>query len=156
MQLLAPFAGTVVSVPQGLEQPVGAGATIVVLEAMKMEHELVAERDGVVGRLEVAVGETVREGSCWPCWPSPPATRASRHRPQRRPTPASPAAAARPASPRPRRGREDLAASPPAIGWASTTARPEAVRARRERAADRPREPRRPESTPAPSSSTGR
>ncbi len=62
MQLLAPFAGTVVSVPHGLEQPFCAGATIVVLEAMKMEHELVAERDGVLRRLEVAIGDTVREG----------------------------------------------------------------------------------------------
>jgi acetyl-CoA carboxylase carboxyltransferase component len=62
MQLLAPFAGTVVSVPQRLEQAVAAGETVVVLEAMKMEHELVAERDGVLRRLEVAIGETVREG----------------------------------------------------------------------------------------------
>jgi acetyl-CoA carboxylase carboxyltransferase component len=62
MELLAPFAGTVVSVPQGLEQPIAAGATIVVLEAMKMEHELVAERDGVLRRLEVTIGETVQEG----------------------------------------------------------------------------------------------
>jgi acetyl-CoA carboxylase carboxyltransferase component len=62
MELLAPFAGTVVSVPQGPDQPVQAGATVLVLEAMKMEHELVAERDGVLLRVEVAVGETVREG----------------------------------------------------------------------------------------------
>ncbi|HEY3725996.1 MAG TPA: carboxyl transferase domain-containing protein [Solirubrobacteraceae bacterium] len=62
MNLLAPFAGTVVSVPQALQEPVRAGAPIVVLEAMKMEHELVAERDAVVDRLAVQVGETVAEG----------------------------------------------------------------------------------------------
>jgi acetyl-CoA carboxylase carboxyltransferase component len=62
MNLLAPFAGTVVSVPQALQEPVRAGAPIVVLEAMKMEHELVAERDTIVDRLEVRVGETVAEG----------------------------------------------------------------------------------------------
>jgi acetyl-CoA carboxylase carboxyltransferase component len=62
MNLLAPFAGTVVSVPQALQEPVRAGAPIVVLEAMKMEHELVAERDAIVDRLEVRVGETVAEG----------------------------------------------------------------------------------------------
>jgi acetyl-CoA carboxylase carboxyltransferase component len=62
MQLLAPFAGTVISVRPAAEAPVRAGTPIVVLEAMKMEHELVAERDAVVHRLDVEVGETVNEG----------------------------------------------------------------------------------------------
>src|SRR5581483_11893442 len=62
MQLLAPFAGTVISVRPAAEAPVRAGTPIVVLEAMKMEHELVTERDAVVQRLEVEVGETVNEG----------------------------------------------------------------------------------------------
>jgi acetyl-CoA carboxylase carboxyltransferase component len=62
MELLAPFAGTVVSVRRAAEAPVRAGTPIVVLEAMKMEHELVAERDAVVRRIKVEVGETVNEG----------------------------------------------------------------------------------------------
>jgi acetyl-CoA carboxylase carboxyltransferase component len=62
MKLLAPFSGTIVSLPRGLEHMVSAGETLVVLEAMKMEHELVAERDGVLSRIEVAVGDTVQEG----------------------------------------------------------------------------------------------
>jgi acetyl-CoA carboxylase carboxyltransferase component len=62
MNLLAPFAGTVVSVPQAHQEPVRAGAPIVVLEAMKMEHELVADRDSIVDRVEVEVGQTVAEG----------------------------------------------------------------------------------------------
>ncbi len=33
-----------------------------VLEAMKMEHEVIAEVDGVVASVEVAVGDTVEEG----------------------------------------------------------------------------------------------
>src|SRR5689334_10144150 len=62
MQLRAPFAATVISVRPPAETPIPAGTAIVVLEAMKMEHELVAERDAVVRRLEVAVGDTVDEG----------------------------------------------------------------------------------------------
>jgi acetyl-CoA carboxylase carboxyltransferase component len=58
----APFAGIVVSVPRRPGEPVRAGDAVVVLEAMKMEHELVAELDGVVARLDVAVGDTVQEG----------------------------------------------------------------------------------------------
>ncbi len=60
--ILAPFAGTVVALPHAPEEPVSAGTPIVILEAMKMEHELVAERDGVVSRVAVAVGDTVAEG----------------------------------------------------------------------------------------------
>jgi acetyl-CoA carboxylase carboxyltransferase component len=60
--VLAPFAGIVISVPHRPGDPIRAGAAVVVLEAMKMEHEVVAERDSLVARLEVAVGDTVEEG----------------------------------------------------------------------------------------------
>src|SRR5579859_7427409 len=62
MNLVAPFSGTVLAVPHALDETVSAGTPVIVLEAMKMEHELVAEADGVVVRLEVEVGETVSEG----------------------------------------------------------------------------------------------
>lgn len=54
--------GRVVSllVEEGAE--VKAGQGIVVLEAMKMENEIQAERDGVVGKLHVAVGQAVEGG----------------------------------------------------------------------------------------------
>jgi acetyl-CoA carboxylase carboxyltransferase component len=58
----APFAGVVVSVAHQSEEPVGAGAALLVLEAMKMEHEVLAEAGGVVQRVEVAVGDAVQEG----------------------------------------------------------------------------------------------
>jgi acetyl-CoA carboxylase carboxyltransferase component len=58
----APFAGVVVAIPFARAERVGAGSALVVLEAMKMEHEVVAEVDGVVGALAVAVGDAVREG----------------------------------------------------------------------------------------------
>ncbi len=59
----APFAGVVVAVAHGPGAPVRAGAVVVVLEAMKMEHEVLAEADGVVRRVEVAVGDAVEEGA---------------------------------------------------------------------------------------------
>jgi len=62
MDLIAPFAGTVVAIPAAADEHIAAGAPVVVLEAMKMEHEIVAERDGVVAELIVTVGETVQEG----------------------------------------------------------------------------------------------
>jgi acetyl-CoA carboxylase carboxyltransferase component len=58
----APFAGVVVAIPRELREQVGADTPLVVLEAMKMEHEVLALVDGVVASLEVAVGDTVEEG----------------------------------------------------------------------------------------------
>jgi acetyl-CoA carboxylase carboxyltransferase component len=58
----APFAGVVVAIPHGRDEPVGADTTVVVLEAMKMEHEVLAEVEGVVASLAVAVGDPVEEG----------------------------------------------------------------------------------------------
>jgi acetyl-CoA carboxylase carboxyltransferase component len=61
VEVTAPFAGVVVALP-GASGTVGAGAPLVVLEAMKMEHEVLAEQAGVIGELAVAVGEAVEEG----------------------------------------------------------------------------------------------
>jgi acetyl-CoA carboxylase carboxyltransferase component len=58
----APFAGVVVAIPRELKEHVGAGTPLVVLEAMKMEHEVLALVDGVVASLDVAVGDAVEEG----------------------------------------------------------------------------------------------
>jgi acetyl-CoA carboxylase carboxyltransferase component len=60
--LVAPFTGTVVATPAGADEHVAAGAAVVVIEAMKMEHEIVAERAGTVERVHVEVGQTVQEG----------------------------------------------------------------------------------------------
>ena len=42
---------------------VSAGDVLIVLEAMKMEHELVAPADGTVAELRVAEGDQVDAGS---------------------------------------------------------------------------------------------
>ncbi len=60
--LTAPFAGVVVAIHRGERQQVAAGAPLVVLEAMKMEHEVSSATAGVIRSLSVAVGEAVEEG----------------------------------------------------------------------------------------------
>jgi acetyl-CoA carboxylase carboxyltransferase component len=60
--VVAPFAGVVVAIPHGSEERVVAETAVVVLEAMKMEHEVLAGADGVVQGLSVAVGDAVEEG----------------------------------------------------------------------------------------------
>jgi acetyl-CoA carboxylase carboxyltransferase component len=58
----APFTGVVVAVEHEPGRAVRAGAALMVLEAMKMEHEVLAETDGVVHSVEVAVGDSVQAG----------------------------------------------------------------------------------------------
>jgi len=58
----APMACTVVEVPVAAGQVVRAGQTLLVLEAMKMEHEIRAEADAQVLHVGARVGELVAEG----------------------------------------------------------------------------------------------
>ena len=55
--------GRVVSVHCAAGEAVSAGDRLAVLEAMKMEHTLVAPRDGVVAELLVAAGDQVEAGA---------------------------------------------------------------------------------------------
>ncbi|MGE0551656.1 MAG: biotin carboxylase N-terminal domain-containing protein [Kofleriaceae bacterium] len=57
--LTAPMPGKVVKVLVETGQSVSAGAPLVVLEAMKMEHTVRADGAGVVGAIHVAVGDQV-------------------------------------------------------------------------------------------------
>jgi propionyl-CoA carboxylase alpha chain len=59
--LLAPMPGTVIGVPLEAGAEVTAGQTVLVLEAMKMQHTIKAPTDGVVSDL-VAVGQQVAAG----------------------------------------------------------------------------------------------
>jgi pyruvate carboxylase subunit B len=54
--------GRVVSVAVTPGDTVAAGQRLLAVEAMKMENELRAPRDGVVERVEVGVGQTVELG----------------------------------------------------------------------------------------------
>ena len=60
--IAAPMQGTVVAFEVQPGDEVYAGKLVLVMEAMKMEHEVRAELSGVVERLGVAAGDTVFEG----------------------------------------------------------------------------------------------
>ncbi len=60
--LKAPMPGLVVRVLAVPGQEVAKGASLVVLEAMKMENELKAAAPGVVDRVTVTPGQTVERG----------------------------------------------------------------------------------------------
>lgn len=60
--LRAPMPGKIVAAPAAAGDTVTKGQPIVVLEAMKMEHALVAPFDGVVESVSVAVGDQVGDG----------------------------------------------------------------------------------------------
>jgi acetyl-CoA carboxylase carboxyltransferase component len=62
LAVTAPMAGVVVAIARGPREEVGAGAPVIVLEAMKMEHEVIAPAGGIVRRVAVAVGDSVEEG----------------------------------------------------------------------------------------------
>ncbi|WP_447644298.1 acetyl/propionyl/methylcrotonyl-CoA carboxylase subunit alpha [Nocardioides zeae] len=60
--LLAPMPGTVVRVAVEAGAKVAAGDTVLVLEAMKMQHAVAAPHDGVVAEVGVAAGQQVAAG----------------------------------------------------------------------------------------------
>ncbi len=57
-----PLQGTVVSIDVKEGESVRAGQTLVVMESMKMEHEIKAGQGGVVRRVAVSVGDTLYQG----------------------------------------------------------------------------------------------
>jgi propionyl-CoA carboxylase alpha chain len=61
--LLAPMPGTVVRIAAAVGDHVVAGATILTIEAMKMEHAIAAPAAGVVTELPVTVGTQVDSGT---------------------------------------------------------------------------------------------
>jgi acetyl-CoA/propionyl-CoA carboxylase biotin carboxyl carrier protein len=60
--VVSPMQGTVLSVRVADGDRVRAGQVLCIVEAMKMENEVRAHRDGVVERLSVAAGEPVKTG----------------------------------------------------------------------------------------------
>ena len=62
-ELRAPMTGRVAKVTAAVGAKVVVGESLVVLEAMKMEHALTAPFDGIVTELAVQEGDQVTEGS---------------------------------------------------------------------------------------------
>jgi len=60
--LVTPIQGTIVSIDVGIGDEVQIGAQVAVLEAMKMEHIITADRSGIVCAVSMSVGDVVREG----------------------------------------------------------------------------------------------
>ena len=58
----APIAGKVVKVAVAVGDQVAPGSAVIVLEAMKMENELAAERGGTVAAIHKAAGQAVDTG----------------------------------------------------------------------------------------------
>jgi 3-methylcrotonyl-CoA carboxylase alpha subunit len=61
--LSAPMPGKVVQIAVKPGDPVRRGAALMVLEAMKMEHTIVAPADGTVDKVFYGVGDLVEEGA---------------------------------------------------------------------------------------------
>jgi biotin carboxyl carrier protein len=59
----APLPGQVVAVAVAVGEHVRVGQRLVVIEAMKMQNPIVAEREGVVAQVHVSVGATVQAGA---------------------------------------------------------------------------------------------
>ena len=57
--IISPMPGTILSVNVTVGQTVKAGDVLMVLEAMKMENDIVASADGTVKQLLVSKGSTV-------------------------------------------------------------------------------------------------
>lgn len=59
----APMQGKILSISASAGQAVKKGDVLMILEAMKMENEVVAPEDGTVASINVAAGDTVEVGA---------------------------------------------------------------------------------------------
>lgn len=67
VEVTAPMPGTILDVPCTVGQSVTAGQTVILLEAMKMENEIVAPQDGVVAEIRVKKGDVVDTDAVMVC-----------------------------------------------------------------------------------------
>ncbi len=61
--LVAPMPGKVLEVLVSQGQSVSAGDTLMIMEAMKMEHKIVAGHDGIVENIHFKTGDQVDQGA---------------------------------------------------------------------------------------------
>ena len=58
----SPIQGTITAIDVAIDDQVRRGQQVAIVEAMKMEHVITADRDGVVRAVTMSVGDVVREG----------------------------------------------------------------------------------------------
>jgi biotin carboxyl carrier protein len=63
VKVSSPMPGKIVAVKSTVGQAVKKGDVILVLEAMKMENEIVAPQDGTVASINVSAGQSVEAGN---------------------------------------------------------------------------------------------
>ena len=63
VKINAPMPGKILGIKANAGQAVKKGDVILVLEAMKMENEIVAPQDGTVASINTSVGEQVEAGA---------------------------------------------------------------------------------------------
>ena len=92
----APLPGTITKVIAQAGQKVKKGDVLIVMEAMKMANDIVAEADGTVKAVCVSVGQSVNQGDAlieFQADAAPAAPKAAPAAPKAAPAPAAPAAA---------------------------------------------------------------
>ena len=62
VKVKSPMPGKILSVKTSVGQAVKKGEVLMILEAMKMENEVVAPEDGTVASIDVAAGDSVEAG----------------------------------------------------------------------------------------------
>lgn len=58
----SPMPGKIIAIKENQGASVKKGQVILILEAMKMENEIVAPQDGTIASVNVSVGQTVEAG----------------------------------------------------------------------------------------------
>ena len=63
VKVAAPMSGKILGIKVSVNQAVKKGEVVAILEAMKMENEILAECDGTVTKTYVTKGDSVLEGA---------------------------------------------------------------------------------------------
>lgn len=59
----SPMPGKILAVKASIGQAIKKGEVLLILEAMKMENEIVAPQDGTVASIDVSAGQSVEAGN---------------------------------------------------------------------------------------------
>lgn len=61
-KVLSPLPGSIIKINVNVGDSVKEGDCLIVMEAMKMENNVIAEKGGTVKSIKVGIGETVLQG----------------------------------------------------------------------------------------------